>query len=328
MNQNKLGFVMTPGYITGLAQTDGTFFCTVSISANHLFGLQFRPKFAITFDLDSIHVLEAIKIHFNCGNIYINTKSHSAEYVVSSLTELVNIIIPHFKDHPLFCAKLHAFQLFSQITLAMYGKQNRTLEGRRELLIWALSMNTTTNRKESRIELLFSKLGIVEDKHKLLIVNLIKTIDTAITDNIITGIIDGDGSFYISFGKNGNIKTGFSIVTDSSSRVLLEGIQNKLNGIGSIKTGSKNEVVLTVSGLNQINDVLIPFMDNNNLLSERASHYEGFRHVSQLLKNKNTLTLEDKIELVELYYNANKDGKRRLLTKSEYLENLKSSYSN
>ena len=38
--------------------------------------------------------------------------------------------------------------------------------------------------------------------------------------------------------------------------------------------------------------------------------------------------MEDKIELVELYYNANKDGKRRLLTKSDYLENLKSSYSN
>ena len=27
-------------------------------------------------------------------------------------------------------------------------------------------------------------------------------------------------------------------------------------------------------------------MDNNKLLSERASHYEAFRHVSQLLKNK------------------------------------------
>lgn len=123
MNQNNLGFVMKPGYITGLTQTDGTFFCTVSMSANHLFGLQFRPQFAITCDLDSSYVLEAIKLYFNCGNIYINKKSQSAEYVVSSLTDLVTIIIPQFKDHPLFCGKLHAFQLFSKITLALFGKK-------------------------------------------------------------------------------------------------------------------------------------------------------------------------------------------------------------
>ena len=107
-------------------------------------------------------------------------------------------------------------------------KKNRTLEGRREL--WALSMNTTTNRTESRKDILFSKLGIVEDRQKVLIVNLIKTIDTAITENVLTGIIDGDGSFYISVGKKGKIQTGFSIVADSSSRALLEGIQKKFNG--------------------------------------------------------------------------------------------------
>lgn len=91
-------------------------------------------------------------------------------------------------------------------------------------------MNTTTNRTESRKDILFSKLGIVEDRQKVLIVNLIKTIDTAITENVLTGIIDGDGSFYISVGKKGKIQTGFSIVADSSSRALLEGIQKKFNG--------------------------------------------------------------------------------------------------
>ena len=121
-------------------------------------------------------------------------------------------------------------------------KKNRTLEGRREL--WALSMNTTTNRTESRKDILFSKLGIVEDRQKVLIVNLIKTIDTAITENVLTGIIDGDGSFYISVGKKGKIQTGFSIVADSSSRALLEGIQKKFNGIGSIKNRIKKWICI------------------------------------------------------------------------------------
>ena len=327
MNQNKVEFKMTPGYITGLTQTDGTFFCIVTLSAAHLFGLQFRPKFSITCDLSSIHVLNAIKRYFGCGYVFVNEKTHSAEYVVASLTDLVTIIIPHFKEYPLFCAKLHSFNLLTTIALALFNKENRTEEGRRDLLILALSMNKTTNRTKERIDLLFSKLGIEDTKDIKLVSNLINSIDTEISDDVLAGIIDGDGSFYISFQRNGKITTGFKVVGDSMSRPLLEAIQRKLNGIGTITTGTKNELILTVSGLNQVNDILIPFMDLNPLLSERASHYEGFKHVSQMLKNKKPLTLEDKIELVELYYNSNKDGKRRLFTKSEYLEILKSNNS-
>ena len=52
MNQ-AAGFNLSPGYISGLAQTDGSFFCSVVISTKHRFGLQFRPKFTLTADLDS-----------------------------------------------------------------------------------------------------------------------------------------------------------------------------------------------------------------------------------------------------------------------------------
>jgi hypothetical protein len=186
-------------------------------------------------------------------------------------------------------------------------------------------MNETTNRTQERIELLFSKLKIVNNNEKSLIPYLFSLNKIFITDNTLAGIIDGDGSFYISFQKNGKITTGFSITTDNLSRPLLEAIQIKLKGIGSIRIGSKNELVLTVTGLDQINEVLIPFMDKNPLLSERASHYAKFKNVSLILKNNQPLSLEDKIKLVENYYNMNKEGKRRLLTKIEFINQL---YSN
>jgi len=56
MNQNK--FILSPGYISGLTQSDGSFFCSIILSPKHRFGLQFRPKFTITADLDSKYVLE------------------------------------------------------------------------------------------------------------------------------------------------------------------------------------------------------------------------------------------------------------------------------
>ena len=322
MNQDA-GFNLSPGYISGLAQTDGSFFCSVVISTKHRFGLQFRPKFTLTADLDSKYVLDSIAQYFGCGKVNTNLKTHSAEYLVERIEDLQNIIVPHFLNYPVFCAKLHAFKLFSQIVSTLSTKDNRTIEGRIELLKMALSMNITTNRSKDRIDLLFSLLGVSDTKDIEFIENTITDITSPITDNNIAGIIDGDGSFYVSFNKDGSIKTGFSITGDKDSRPLLEGIQDKFKGIGSIKEGSKNELVYTITGLNQIIDVLIPFIDNNPLFSERASHYDKFKTVSLILKSEQPLTIESKLNIVELAYDMNKKGKRRSLSKTEYINLIK-----
>lgn len=178
----------------------------------------------------------------------------------------------------------------------------------------------TTNRSKDRIDSLFSLLGSEDIEF---IENTITNITSPITDNNIAGIIDGDGSFFISFNKNGVIKTGFSITGDKDSRPLLEGIQERFEGIGSIKVGSKKELVYTITGLNQIIDILIPFMDNNPLFSERSSHYEKFKIVNFILKNEQPLTIDSKLKIVELTYDMNKKGKRRSLSKTEYINLLK-----
>jgi len=327
LKENK-SFVLTSGYISGLTQADGSFFCSIILSAKHRFGIQFRPKFTITADLDSKYVLDSIKTYFNCGYVTINNKNHTAEFIVDKIEELNNIIIPHFSNYPVFCAKLHAFNLFKDIVIALYTKDKRTIEGRRELLKLALSMNATTNRKVDRIEALYSLLNVSESKDKKLLLNNIKEISTELSNEHISGIIDGDGSFFISFQKDGKIKTGFNITSDVYSKPLLERIQTQLNNIGSINLGSKNELVYTVNGINQIINVLIPFMENNPIFSERALHYNKFRSVSLILKNEQSLTLQSKLKIVELAYNMNKKGKHRFRSQSEYINLLKQIDSN
>ena len=189
-------------------------------------------------------------------------------------------------------------------------------------------MNVTTNRDKDRIDLLFKLLGVQDDKDKVLLINNINEINQPLLDNVISGIIDGDGSFFISFHKDGNIKTGFNITNDRASRSLLLKIQERFNGIGSINEGTKNELVYVVTGINQITDILIPFIDKNPLYSERASHYNKFRLVSLMLKNNKPLTLKNKLEIVELAYDMNKKGKHRLLNKTEYITLLGKRYIN
>ena len=82
-------------------------------------------------------------------------------------------------------------------------------------------------------------------------------------------------------------------------------------------------MVYTVNGLNQIIDVLIPLMDNSPLFSERALHYEKFKTVSLMLRNEKPFTLKSKLKIVELAYNMNKKGKRRSLSKTQYINLLK-----
>lgn len=296
MNQN---FILSPGYISGLTQTDGSFFCTITLSVKHRFGIQFRPKFSITADLDSKYVLDNIQTYFNCGKVNINIKNHTAEYLVEKLEDLKTIIIPHFKSYPVFCAKLHAFNLFKEIVTALSNKDKRSIEGRREMLKMALSMNVTTNRKEDRTDLLFSLLNVINSKDKMLISNSILDMTTPLTPDFISGIIDGDGSFFISFQSDGKIKTGFNVTSDKASKPLLENLKKEFKGIGSINEGTKNELVFTVTGLNQITEVLIPFMDIHPLFSERALHYFKFRTVSLILKKEKPLSLERKLEIVE-----------------------------
>jgi hypothetical protein len=320
-NNNILNFDLTPDYISGLTQSDGSFFCTISLSPKHLFGLQFRPKFSITADLDSKNVLESIQSYFGCGKVFINENKHTAEFVVSSVKDLIKIIIPHFHSHPVHCSKLHAFKLFDLIVSALDDKGTRTIEGRRKLLGMALSMNQTTNRKEDRIITLCNCLSM-DVKDLELIPNNSAGLQTSITPAFISGVVDGDGSFFVYFLSTGEIKIGFTIVTDKPSRVMLQGIQTYLSGIGSIREGSKNELVYSVVGINQIVDVLVPFMDKNPILSERALHYHKFREVSLLLKENNPLPLSVKLEIVELCYDMNKEGKRRVMIKSQYIELL------
>lgn len=325
MNQN---FIMSPGYISGLTQTDGSFFCSIIISKSHRFGLQFRPKFTITADLDSKFVLDKVLLYFGCGNVTTNLKNHTAEFEVVKIEDLYNIIIPHFKNYPVFCAKLFAFNILIEIVTALYNKEKRTIEERRELLKLALSMNTTTNRNKDRTDLLFSLLKVFDDKDKELLINNITEITTSLSDNHISGIIDGDGSFFISFHKNGKIKTGFNITNDKASKVLLIKIRERFNNIGSINEGSKNELIYAVTGLNQIINILIPFIDKNPLFSERASHYNKFRLISLMLNNEKPLTLETKLKIIELAYDMNKKGKHRAISKPEYISILKQIHGN
>jgi hypothetical protein len=114
---------------------------------------------------------------------------------------------------------------------------------------------------------------------------------------------------------------------DTASIPLLNKIKEQFNNIGAVLRKKPTYYIYMVHGLTQLTNVVIPFMDLNPIFSERADHYDIFRKVCFMLKNEKPLTLETKLEIVELAYNANKSGKRRRITKEEYIKLLKEIHS-
>jgi hypothetical protein len=71
-----------------------------------------RATFIITQILDLIGILEQVQSYFKCGNVYINKKKGSAEFVVNSIPNLIQITLPHFINYPLHCSKQRSFLIF------------------------------------------------------------------------------------------------------------------------------------------------------------------------------------------------------------------------
>lgn len=97
----------------------------------------------------------------------------------------------------MFCAKLHAFNLLKKIIVGLSLNKHKTEEGKIEMIRLALSMNIGTTRKPERIKTIYSALGITKELY--LVPNTINSVETPLTDDVIAGIIDGDGSFWVSF---------------------------------------------------------------------------------------------------------------------------------
>lgn len=53
----------------------------------------------------------------------------TVEFRVSTLKDIINVILPHFDSYPLITQKFSDYILFKQVVLLMLDKEHNTLEG-------------------------------------------------------------------------------------------------------------------------------------------------------------------------------------------------------
>jgi hypothetical protein len=85
----------------------------------------------------------AIQNYFGgIGYVSKPNKASTVEFRVSTLKDLVNIILPHFDKYPLISKKGIDYLLFKQIVLLMLNEGHHTLEGIKKIVNIRASLNT------------------------------------------------------------------------------------------------------------------------------------------------------------------------------------------
>jgi hypothetical protein len=308
--------LLNANFVTGLVDGEGSFIIRVRKSPNSKLGWKVEATFSICFHIKDIAVLKLLHNYFGgAGNI---TKSkESALYWVTSLTDLNNVIIPHFDKYPLITQKKADFILFKNVIDLMNRKEHFTIEGLKNILAIKASINRglPETLKLALPEIIAVQRPIIQDQK--------------INDpNWLAGFtsvrrLRREGSFQINIFKSSTklgqtIRLFFTITQHSRDEQLMRSLVDYL-GCGSVySTKGRAALDFKVSKINDLTDKVLPFFDKYNIIGQKYLDYQDFKKVTLLIKNGDHLSAKG-LDLIYQIRNGMNNG-RQLVEPSSSLK--------
>lgn len=131
---------ISPENISGFVVGEGCFYVESSKDLKYKLGHRVRAAFCIELRADDREILESIQKELGCGNIYdldfgryegYSKKGWQphVKYRVSNQADLIQKVIPFFKNNLLFGKKLKVFEVFTKIVEKIEAKEHLTIEG-------------------------------------------------------------------------------------------------------------------------------------------------------------------------------------------------------
>jgi hypothetical protein len=145
-------------YISGYVDGEGCFCISFTPSKRHKFGWEVRPSFSVSQNADRAELLRKIQELWGCGFIRPDSSDNTLKFEVRKIGDLVEIVLPHFRDYPLLTSKQNDVELFDQICCLVFDKQHLEIEGLTKIVRLAMKMNSSGKRKYSGDEILNSLL--------------------------------------------------------------------------------------------------------------------------------------------------------------------------
>lgn len=288
---NKNTFYLNPDYLTGFVDGEGCFSLSIYKQGKNLSGWQVKPIFSISLHNKDIKLLEAIQRTLKTGKIYKHGVD-STQYRVSSLKNL-QIITDHFDSYPLITQKSADYLLFKQAIAIIKNKEHLSIEGLLKLVGIKATLNWGLSDKFKESFPLAKPVvrpSVIYNPLNVKIKNL----------NWIRGFIEAEGSFQVLIKNNNkNVSLRFSITQHIKDEELLKDIATYLNYGRYYKSPTRDEGQYLVTVFSDINDKLIPFLNEYPLLGVKKEDYLDFIQIAGLIKSKAHLT-DEGLETIKL----------------------------
>lgn len=319
-------YFFTNAWISGFTQSDGSFVVSWDKQKK---GIPVRPQpiFNLTQSISDYDMFVALQKHLGVGRVHKNR--NNVTFVVTSIDDLLKIIIPIFEDCPLRSSKQLSFQIFKLVCLMMKAKTHLTLAGTLIILELSYFMNKDTSfRTEATKEAIIQELSLYALKSGIKLPNMTElkvplldeTKPTApITKEFIRGLVDGDGSFNISFKTDRRrIGTNFTVVHEISSIEALNELV-EFFGCGAVYKLPSQAARYQVENLTDILTKILPFFDQMEFNTVKQDHFKKFSDVCKYIATNGYKSDKDLQHVVDIAWDMNKGGKTRRITKVAYL---------
>lgn len=145
----------------------------------------------------------------------------------------------------------------------------------------------------------------------------------------LAGFIDGEGSVCVSIKRHKNGKFGFLLdpeffIYQHKERKSILEFAKLYFGTGRIypKPGNEDVLVFTIDSRKSLLEKVIPFIDKYMIYSTKKEDYIKFKQIVISLEKKKHWNKEGMIELVNIAYSMNMNGKQRKRPKEEVINDI------
>ena len=149
------------GWVIGFVDGEGCFsigFVRQSDRAGrrgYATGFQVAHEFAVTQGASGVACLRQLREFFGVGSVvsnkrYDNHREHMLRYVVRRRIDLLETIIPFFREHPMLSPKQENFEKFASCVELIAAGRHKSIDG----LIEIAEIAETMNRKKPRHDLI------------------------------------------------------------------------------------------------------------------------------------------------------------------------------
>jgi len=119
----RLKEILNPWQVTGLVDGEGGFNCSILKTGAGSTGLTVKLEFKITQKSHSEGILHEVKNYYGCGSVVIDNRStDTKKYHVTSISDILLKIIPHFNVYPCLTSKYLNFNDWKKIEIIMSNK--------------------------------------------------------------------------------------------------------------------------------------------------------------------------------------------------------------